>query len=115
MRLSSFSPQRCRPNGSRASPLAHHFRTNQGTEALSALARAPRAQAHKGHWERPAAGADKATPRPPRPPSPAGFALLGGLAHQQRRNAGPLVQAILHHRSLKDLILSVQEPGTMGM
>lgn len=40
--------------------------------------------------------------------APAGLALLGRLAHEQRGDAGPLVEAILHHRRLENLILRAQ-------
>lgn len=38
---------------------------------------------------------------------PSGFALLGRLAHEQRGDTCPLIQAILHDSGLEDLILSI--------
>ena len=37
--------------------------------------------------------------------SPSGLTLLGRLAVEQRRDTGPLVLPVLHHRCLQDLIL----------
>lgn len=44
--------------------------------------------------------------------SPSGLALLCGLPDQQGRDTCPLVQAILHHRSLEDLILRAHDGHT---
>mmetsp|Transcript_20181 Transcript_20181/g.32242 ORF Transcript_20181/g.32242 Transcript_20181/m.32242 type:complete len:267 (+) Transcript_20181:594-1394(+) len=38
---------------------------------------------------------------------PTRFALLGRLAHQQRRDARPLIQTVLHHGCFQDLVLGV--------
>ena len=39
---------------------------------------------------------------------PPRFALLGRLAHEQRRDTRPLIHTILGHGSLEDLILGLQ-------
>lgn len=39
---------------------------------------------------------------------PARLALLGGLAGEEGGDAGPLVEAILHHRGLEDLVLQAR-------
>ena len=38
---------------------------------------------------------------------PASLALLGTLAHEKGRNSAPLVQTVLHHGRLKDLVLGI--------